>query len=95
MMIISMSTFKILHSNIFILLALVTSKPLGVGLNMTWHEPALIIGKIVTYQVLVATRNDTTQATVYNTTQTSYDLSQLDLYPGLYYLWVGALVNCH
>ena len=66
-----------------------TSKPVNVAMRIGWEKPSSVYGRIITYQLLVASSNDSSQATVYNTTQTWYDLSQLNLHPGQYYLWVS------
>ena len=76
-----------------VLLGLTTSKPIDIALMIDWEKPAIAYGTIVTYQLLVANSNDSSQATVYNTTHTSYNLSQLNLQPGTYHLWVSGLDN--
>ena len=70
-----------------------TSKPVNIAVIIRWEKPVDLYGSIITYQLLVADTNDSTQAAIYNTTHTSYDLSQLNLRPGLHYLWVSSLAN--
>ena len=74
------------------------TKPLDVNLGtsqvasiLTWTAPANIYGTLQGYHILINIVNNSAEARVVITlpnTTTRYDLDNLDIQPGTYYIWV-------
>ncbi len=59
-------------------------------LILQWDPPAFLYGTLIRYNILVATVDDPSSATVRDTTiVTSYDLTGLDISAGVYFVWVS------
>ena len=69
-----------------------TSQVTGVVSILTWTAPANIYGTLQEYHILINTVNNSAEARVVITlpnTATRYDLDNLDIQPGTYYIWVS------
>ena len=76
------------------------TKPLDVnfqtsqGSILTWTPPANTYGTLQRYHILTNTVNNSAEARVVITlpnTTTRYDLDNLDIQPGTYYIWVTSI----
>ena len=71
-----------------------TSPVTGVASILTWRAPANTYGTLQGYHILTNTVNKSVEAevaiTLLNTT-TRYDLDNLDIPPGTYYIWVTSI----
>ena len=62
---------------------------------LMWMEPENPYGTVIRFDILVSEFNDTGTATVRGTvngTTFSFDLSQLDLMSGSYFVWVSTCI---
>ena len=76
-----------------------TSQVTGVGSILTWTAPANIYGTLQGYHILINIVNNSAEARVVITlpnTTTRYDLDNLNIQPGTYYIWVSSIKynNC-
>ncbi|XP_019862227.1 PREDICTED: ephrin type-B receptor 1-B-like isoform X1 [Amphimedon queenslandica] len=75
-------------------LSLQRPTPSGQSTILGWSEPQNSYGTVIRYNIFVSEFNDTDTATVRGTvngTTFRYDLSQLDLTSGSYFVWVQAV----
>ena len=70
--------------------------PLGVALSsdndliLQWSPPTFLYGTLTRYDILVASVDNPSEATVRDTTtETSYDLTRLDINAGVYFIFVS------
>ena len=71
-----------------------TSPVTGVASILTWTPPANTYGTLQGYRILTNTVNKSVEARVVITlanTTTRYDLDNLDIQPGTYYIWVTSI----
>ena len=71
-----------------------TSQVTGVASILTWRAPANTYGTLQGYHILTNIVNNSTGARVVITlpnTITRYDLDNLDIQPGTYYIWVTSI----
>ena len=71
-----------------------TSQVTGVASILTWRAPANTYGTLHGYRILTNTVNKSVEASVAITllnTTTRYDLDNLNIQPGTYYIWVTSI----
>ena len=71
-----------------------TSQVSGVASILTWTPPANTYGTLQGYHILTNTVNNSAEAIVAITlpnTITRYDLDNLDIPPGTYFIWVSSI----